>query len=295
MRLSLRAVSALLLAVGVATCSEAPTSANRRVLQLALAPRFSAESQAIFRNLASFSVTLDNVHVVVRATLTDDQLGPVLKDTTITFPATASEVRIAIELTIQGSQQSVIAAIELREGATSYFGGSQLLLAKVGETTSPPAPVEMSYIGPGAAAQSIFIGPQPATLAPSTSFPFAATAFDVANRAVAGLPITWSVSDPTVFLVSADGLVTSSGKVGSTTLIATGLNGVSAQITVRVQPVARLVVLDGDNQTATAGTLLSRPFLVQALDADGNPVIGAMVNFSAAAGGSVTPASATTN
>jgi hypothetical protein len=291
-----RTLSTLLLVGGIVSCSESPTDLHRVPLRLALAPRFSPQAEAIYRSLSAFAVTLDNVHVVVRGVTASDAPGPLLKDTTIAFPATASEITIDIDLAIQGSEQGVVAAVELREGTTTYFAGSQTIVAKLGETTGSPEPVEMSYVGPGATASFLTIAPQPATLAPSVSFPFTVQVFDQLERAVTDLPLTWSTSDATIATVSQSGVVTSTGKTGSTTLTVKGLNGISGQTTINVQPVAKLFVLQGDNQTAIAGVALAVSLAVQAVDANNNPVIGATITFAGLEGrGSVSPSSATTN
>src|SRR5207248_3886819 len=121
---------------------------------------------------------------------------------------------------------------------------------------------------------------QPVTLAPSTSFTFGVQAFDQLKHLVTDLPVTWSVSDATIATVTQSGVVTSTGKVGSTTLTVTGLNGVSTSATVDVQPVAKLVVLQGDNQTAIVGTALTTKLSVQASAANNHMVAGATINFS---------------
>lgn len=300
MRPPLRALSALLLAVGVVSCSESPTKLRQDRLQLAFAPHFSANAAAIYRSLAAFSVTLDNVHVVVRAAPRGDALGTLLEDTTIAFPAAANEVTIDIELALASSEQSVTATVELRQGTTVYFQGAESLLARLGETTSAPEAVEMSYVGPGARATSLGIFPtistQPVTLAPLGSTTFNTQARDAVGNVVAGLPVTWRIVDSSIATVSPDGLVTATSKAGSTTLIATGLNGVAAQATLDVQPVTQLVVVRGDNQTGLVGTALPVSTSVQALAANGHFVAGATINFTAIDGrGSVSQSSVTTD
>ncbi|HEX4469409.1 MAG TPA: Ig-like domain-containing protein, partial [Gemmatimonadaceae bacterium] len=236
-RLAFRVVSSLLLGIVAVSCSDSPTSLNRTALHVALLPQFSARAQAIYKSLSAFAVTLDNVHVVVRVEASGDALGPVLKDTTIAFPATADQVTIDLELDIQGTQQNVVATVELREGTTAYFSGTQDFAAKQGQTATAPQPVELGYVGPGSSAALIVLAPQPATLAPSTTFQFTANVFDAAEHSITALPLTWATLDSSIATVSQTGLVTSTGRSGQTTLIVTGLNGVIARGTVNVQPV----------------------------------------------------------
>ena len=300
MRPFVRATSALLLVVGIAACSESPAGIHRGTASLAFAPQFSAAAATIYKSLSAFAVTIDNVHIVVRAVPTGDVAGAVLKDTTVAFPATADQVTIDIDVELQSSQQSVVATVDLQQGTTAYFEGTQQFVASQGQTTTSPQPVVLSYVGPGANATSLLITPtissQPVTIAPSTSFTFQVEAFNQAQQQVAGLPVKWLIADLTIASVNADGTVTSTGKAGSTTLTATALNGISAQATVDVEPVTQLVALRGDNQTGVAGAALAATMTVQALAANTHGVSGASINFGTLNGqGSVSPASAITD
>lgn len=300
MRLASRVVSTLLVAVGVATCSESPTNVRPGAVSLALVPRFSPAAQAIYRSLAAFAVTLDNVHIVVRGAPVGDELGAVLKDTLVAFPATADEIAIELELQITGSEQRVVATVDLQSGSTVYFEGTQELVARVGDTITSAEPVAMSYVGPGATATSMTIFPilssQPVTLAPLSSAAFTIQAQDQLEHVVTGLPVTWRTIDPTIATVSSEGVVTATSKSGSTTLIATGLNGVTAQTTIDVEAVAQLVLLQGDKQSGTVGSQLPVSMTVQAFAANGHFVSGATVNFAAVNGlGAVSQSSAATD
>jgi hypothetical protein len=300
MRLAFRVVSTLLVAVGVVTCSESPTNVHRGAATLALAPQFSAQAQAIYRSLAAFAVTLDNVHIVVRGAPVGDELGPVLKDTLVAFPATADQIAIELDLQITGSEQTVIATVDLQSGSTIYFEGTQELIARVGDTVASAEPVAMSYVGPGSTATSMTISPvipsQPVTLAPLSTVTFQVQAQDQFEHAVTDLPVTWRTADATIATVSSAGVVTATNKAGSTTLIATGLNGVSAQTTIDVAAVAQLVVISGDNQTGTVGSKLATNMTVQAIAANGHFVSGATITFAAANGlGTVSQSSTATD
>jgi hypothetical protein len=294
-RLPSRVASMLLLAAGVVTCSESPTSVRRAPVRLSFTPRFSTHAEAIYRDLSAFSVTLDKVHVVIRGESGNESPGPVLKDTTVTFPAGQDQVAIDIDLSIAGAEETVVADVGLLEGATVYFEGAVVLVAKRGETAGSPEPVAMSYVGPGLTAEFMSVTPPVPTMAPSSTFQFVVAVFDHLEHPVTDLPVTWSTGDPTIATVSQTGLVTSLGKAGTTTLTVKGLNGISTETTLDVQPVAALNVVSGAAQTGIAGSALQQQFQVQAVDASGAPVIGAAINFSAAQGASVVPANTTTD
>ena len=82
---------------------------------------------------------------------------------------------------------------------------------------------------------------------------------------------------------------------GGQTLVATvvGNNAISTQFSAMAGAGAasRLEIASGDNQSATAGSQVADSLIVRALDANGQPVAGATVNWSAAGGGAVSATS----
>jgi hypothetical protein len=108
--------------------------------------------------------------------------------------------------------------------------------------------------------------------------------------------VTWSSSNTGVATVSQSGLVTAVG-AGSADVTATaGSASATAQITV-VQTPTQLLKVSGDAQTATAGTTLPAPLVVQVNDAGGNPIPGRTATFTVTQGdgstGSATVATGT--
>jgi invasin-like protein len=291
-----RAAMLLLVVGGAITCSESPTNVRRAPVHLALSPHFGAQAATIYRSLSAFSVTIDHVRIVVQSLSEENNPGAVLKDTTVAFPANASELTIDLDLSIPTQEQLVLATMVLLQGSTPYFGGAQTFDAKQGETATASQPLELVYVGPGAAATSLHLTPVSPTLSPASSFQFTAQALDANEHAVADLPLSWTTSDATIATVTPTGLVTATVKGGTVTLTVSGLNGLSQQTTIRVQPVASLVVQSGGNQSGVAGSALPSSFKVQALDATQQPVIGAPITFAALNGvGSVSPTTATTD
>lgn len=293
----LRVAAAALFAGLLAACGDAPMQPGAAsAAHLNFVPRFSEAAAAIFERLASFALAVDNVRVIVRSVVDGEELGPVLKDTTIAFPANQNELRIGIDVVLPSRTQDVVVLVQLREATTVFFEGTAELVAQVGATAGSPEPVAMSYVGPGAIASFLSLNRARVTIAPSSALQLLATAYDAGEHVVSGLPIVWSSSDATVLGVSETGLITSTGKIGTATITAKGLNGITAEAIIGVQPVARLVYLTGDKQSGIAGVLLGEPFSVQAQAADGTPVVGASITFDAlTSGGSVTRSTATTD
>src|ERR1043165_717924 len=91
MRIPGRSLATLLLAVGVATCSDTPIAAVKTgsspqskagIGRIAFAPSFSKSAVYAAEHLADFGYKFDNVHVQIRGT---PDTTVIVVDTTITF------------------------------------------------------------------------------------------------------------------------------------------------------------------------------------------------------------------
>ena len=112
---------------------------------------------------------------------------------------------------------------------------------------------------------------------------FTAAAVDAAGNPVSSTGLTWSSGTPGVATIAATGTPTAASN-GSTTITAT-IGGVSGTATLQVQQVAATLTKQaGDGQSATISTSVTNALVVRALDANGNAVVGATVNFAIASG-----------
>ena len=108
------------------------------------------------------------------------------------------------------------------------------------------------------------------------------------------VPVTWVSSDTAVIVVNDSGVVTGvgAGEADITVMHA----GVLATVHASVSPVpGRLLSLDGNAQSAEAGTRLATPVRVLLESRRGRPMAGVSVHFVAERGGTADPAYATTN
>ena len=107
--------------------------------------------------------------------------------------------------------------------------------------------------------------------------------------------VTWSASDPTVFTVADDGVVTATGN-GAGTLTAS-VRDISATALVNVEQLPfALVIISGDGQEGNAGEPLADPLVVRAEDSGGTPIEGLSVTFTTASpGASADPETAETD
>ena len=283
-----RFLELLALTVATVTCDRAPTALTHAHTVLTLRPQFASSLQSA----GSFGLNIDNVRVeVLRGEST------VLKDTTVVFPASATEVDISLEVPLDASSVDASVTIQLRQRTTTYFGGSQPVTLQAGQSTQPVT-VPIAYVGPGQNVASLTITASATSVIAPTTDTLHANAVDANKAVVTDVPIAWSVSDSTVATIAANGVsatLTPTGKRGSITVSAATPTGVSAtSSSIGILPSAsKLTVITGTGQSAVVGSVLAQAFQVRVDGADNLPVPGVTVQFqSTTTGGSATPASA---
>lgn len=289
-RLVRAARAALAIGLGALVgCSDLPGS-QPAVAPLAIATRFSPVAEEALRTQTALAQALNRLHVVVREVPPIDVLGAVLVDRTVTVSDTAHDIAVDIAVPLKSKSAQVSVQVELLDGAAVFFRGFADMLAQLGATTTTDGPILLDYVGPGANAAFLSVQPFQGAVVPSGTVQYDVVAYDNLERQVFGLPIVWSSSDPTVATTSTSGLVTSTGKLGTTTITARGLNGISNATTLIVEGAASLFVTGGSNQIGNVGTQLPLPFEAYVHAADSRYTADASVTFRAVTGGSVTPA-----
>ena len=89
--------------------------------------------------------------------------------------------------------------------------------------------------------------------------------------------------------------VPSASGVFTLTLTAPNFANVTTTATASASAATRLILISGNRQTGSSGSLLPSPLVVEAKDAHNNPVVGITVQFKPGTQGVVNPASAVTN
>ncbi|HEY0997590.1 MAG TPA: Ig-like domain-containing protein, partial [Gemmatimonadaceae bacterium] len=286
------------------TCTDAPTAPlapapSGALARLSLAPSFSREAAEAWQSLAAFNLVANNVHVVLK------RPGPpelVLKDTVVTIAPGQTEISIELTVPISGPEEQLGATIQVRDGTQVLFEGTGTVVAvRAGTPGTPPGGgsvgVTLTYVGPGASVRAIRISPRDQVVATGASIAFGVTATDGNGASIAPPPIAWSLSDPTLGTIgTGDGAFTAGTKRGTVIVRAATPSAIIDQVTIGIVPPAqRIVTIAGAGQSASAGKAVAQPFVVEVQAADGLPVPGVAVAFSAGTGASVTPASATTD
>jgi YVTN family beta-propeller protein len=132
---------------------------------------------------------------------------------------------------------------------------------------------------------SVTVTPNPIVLQRGLSQLLSAVVSDANGDPVAGAPLTFTSSDPTLVTVTDFGLVTSVGGDGSATITVTS-NALSAAIPVSISQVPTSVVTNPKALVLSPGE--SQPISATVLDAVGQPIAGAPVTFQSSNAGIVT-------
>jgi hypothetical protein len=301
LRLPLRALSSLLIAVGVAACSDAPPVAVKNASpgpnggvsgRVAFNPVFSAAALQVAQHLSDFGIDYDRVRVVLVRPPADTA-----KDTTVAFAPGGPDLILNLTVEVRSSDEVFDVGIQFLSGPKPVFEGEGRARSHTPDHPAPPqAQIAINYVGPGANVARISLSPKTATLPSDQAIAFVATAFDANNNPVATGPLNWSSSDPSLATISGTGALQAQGRRGSVVISATTPTGISDRATVSLVPAPTSITLvSGGGQTGIVGTALTTAAVVQVNAADGLGVPGVTVSFAPAPGGHVGSASATTD
>src|SRR4051812_38904226 len=112
-------LGAATLCVVLATCTDAPTSSNHHLSSVALAPRFTKSALSSAALLPAFSLTIDNVRIVLVRPVSDT-----VKDTVVTV--TPDQEVLALNISVDGvvAGDVLTAGIVFRAGDEVLFAGA---------------------------------------------------------------------------------------------------------------------------------------------------------------------------
>jgi hypothetical protein len=303
MRLPLRSFGTLLLAIGVATCSDSPHAVVKTapegqagIGRFSISPRFSPQAAAVYAQRATFAAaSFDHVHIVLTRPPNE-----IVIDTIITFNPASPPTTLDLFVDVKTTNEVFDGAIQYtNSGAVVYQASGKIQSYPPDQVAPTPQELVVVYVGPGANATRLIVSPKTSTVVAPGGTSLTATAFDANNAPVANAPITWSVSDASVATLSTttgtSTSITTAGKRGTVTVTAaTPTLSDNATVTVSLPPTG-IVLVSGGGQTGKAGNTLSAPGVVRVTASDGVGVAGVSVQFAAPSGGSVGSASVTTD
>ena len=297
MRLPHPSLFALLLAVGVATCSEfhgSPLEPGPGTGQLSFTPRFSREAAAVYAQRAQFAaVNFDHVRIVLVRPPEET-----VKDTTVEFNPSSPQLTLELTVKVDSAGETFNVSLDYLSGGVAVFHGQATVQSYLqGQVPTQPPEIVLQYVGPGASVTRLVVAPKTANVIAPGGRTFTATAFDANNAVVPDVPLVWTTSDASVAAVNATtGAVTTSNKRGTATVTATTPTNVSdnGTVTVLLPPIG-ISLVSGGGQIGKVGALLGQLAVVHVTAADGVGVAGVTVNFAAPTGGSVGSTSVTTD
>src|SRR5262245_36778565 len=288
-RPSVRAVAAGLVALGVAACADAPStaptspSASQGMARISFAPIFSPAARAAAALLPDFGITFDHVRVRIVRPPTE-----VVADTTIEFKPGQADATLDLTVPIRTDGESFQLSMDYLNGGAIVFHGNGSVKSHAANAEAPLQVITIQYAGPGATVTRIAVSPKSSDIVAPTTLGFTITAFDANNNTVASVPTLWTSSDPSVATISNSGTLTTGNKRGSVTITATTPTNATdnASVTVRLGA-AGIVLVSGGGQTGQVGTALAQPAVVRLVASDGLGVPNTSVSFSAPSGGKV--------
>jgi hypothetical protein len=186
------------------------------------------------------------------------------------------------------SENARVATVDSSGVAVAQAPGSTWIVAHVGEKSARSRLV----VAPRMARLEIV--DSTVTVGEGYTHRIVSRALDARGHVAPAVPVTWLSSDTSVIVVNDTGLVKGigAGEADVTVMHA----GVLATVHAVVSPVpGRLLSLDGNAQSADAGTRLTTPVRVMLESRRGRPMAGVSVHFVPERGGTAEPAWSTTS
>lgn len=217
-----------------------------------------------------------------------------------TLESLGDTVRLAASITDQrgtsligtsltwSSENPRVATVDSSGVAVAQAPGATWIVAKVGEKSARARLVVAPRMARLEIADSVV------TLGEGVRLTVTARALDARGHVAPGVPVTWVSSDTGVIVVNDSGVVKGIGAgEADITVMHAGVLA-TAHVVVSAVP-GRVLALDGNAQSADAGTRLTTPVRVLLESRRGRPMAGVSVHFVAERGGTADPAYATTN
>jgi len=300
------AVAAGLLATVLLSCGReitapgtVPVNAFHRFGSLAFSAQYDTPARGPALLAALTQVAFERVRVVLRR-----EDGTVVVDTMVNFPVGADTLTLSFRVPLPAGTPATGATFSLSlayvnaAGDTVFKGGPVpvTIIPSGGPGNAAPVQVPVQYTGVGSNAVSVSLLPKSLGGMAGQSATLTAQARDAAGQVIPQTPLVFSSANPAVAQIpnSNEPTVSFVGR-GTAFVYVQLLTGPrdSALVTVTL-PASRLTAASGDGQSALVSRTLAQPIVAKVGAVDGIGVGGVSVAFSAANGGSVSPASATT-
>src|SRR5689334_25322605 len=111
--------TAVLLALGLCTCTDAPTGLHDGQGRLAFEPTYSAEAHQIAQSLSAAGLAIDKIFIEVRGAA-----GDVRASQLVDFPADQSQTKITVSIRLTAAREHLTATSQRLSGATPILGST---------------------------------------------------------------------------------------------------------------------------------------------------------------------------
>ena len=275
----------------VASCTDDGTSPDTRLRPgiFGIAPSFAVSG--------SFAIDIAQARVLVQNRGTETTV----RDTVVAINEGDEELDLSIPVLIGADSTFLVTVFLIDPTGDTVFqaGPDEVMAVTANSDTTPPQPVpfEFTYVGTGADALAAAITSSPATMFFGDTATFVANALDAQQQAIAGTPFSWTSSDSNalIFEDAASGFGRAGNVRGRVSVTATTPTGINDTTSVLIQPTPNQVAIIGDGQTGSPNTPLSQPIVMTVTAADQLPISGIELQFALTGGGSVAPATVTTD
>ncbi len=301
-----RALVACACAAAVFGCGREPTGADHAAVRAVSITAFNAEFPRALQTLGISASTL--VPFTRVRLLLSHADGTAALDSSFEFAPGVDSLPLSLNVKLSpvapasGEPLQLVLAYVNADRDTVFRGGPVTVLARIQQGDGTPAGdavrIPVQYSGPGARAVSVRLSPRSLSVLAGDVFAFQAQAFDATGAEVVGTPVVYRSLDPVRAALTrfTSGAGLASGSRGTVAIVADLLNGAADTAQLIVMPRAhRVQVISGGGQSAETGTVLPQPIVARVVDASGDAVPGATVQFTPAAGEITTPPGVTTD
>ncbi len=212
-------------------------------------------------------------------------------DTTIAITGirNSDSAQITLSVAMDEAREDVQVSITIVGGGVDWFTGTTNVTLVAGGTAQPTTPLTLTYVGPGATADSVRITMASTQIVGGIGVTVGGAVW-VPGGILTGVPVGYRVGDSTVATIVPLGISNGrlTGRVpvrDSTWVYAETPTHLTDSILVHVvPPPSQLQKQSGDNQTGTVGVQLAQAICVRVLDGLGDPVAGVGVTWAVAIG-----------
>ena len=221
----------------------------------------------------------------------------VVKDTTLAVTP-GQQLALELPVEVEGPDQPFLLELLIRtaEGVLVYQVGPIPVVARLLGSGGSAQEVTLTYVGPGADAQSLEIVPGESRVVSGETVSLDARARSGTGGDLGSTPVEWSTLDPDLVVLEDEATGRWRGlELRGVARVVAELEpvGLADTALIRVVPrAAELVAVSGNGQMGGAGVPLPQPVIVRVLGTDGLPVEGEEISFAPAQDGVAEPETA---